>query len=309
MDRNVRGAAELLLERSRGDYARALEECGASVQGDSGDSFARGALWSAFQETFRAHSRRALKDYVALLALFDAVDPSDEIEETYEAHVDRMAQELLERLGTGARADRNRVGNLVSALKAEAQEALRSETSRAKRARRPESSETPAADELDDRLALVRRGAFDRDLVEAVERSRREKEPLALVMMDIDHFKKINDSHGHPVGDEVLVEVASLVVERMAHKGRAYRYGGEEVALLLPAYSAEEASGLAERIRKDLEARAVSSKNLRVTASFGVASIPDQASDAKALLERADSALYQAKQGGRNRVRTAEGDP
>ena len=306
MDRNVRGAAELLLEQNRGDYARALEECGVSVQG--GDSFARGALWSAFQETFRAHSRRALKDYVALLALFD-VDPSDEIEETYLAHVDRMAQDVLERLGTGARADRNRVGNLVSTLKAEAQEALRSEASRAKRARRPRSGETPAADELDDRLALARRGAFDRDLVEGVEKSRREKEPFALVMMDIDHFKKINDSHGHPVGDEVLVAVASLVVERVAHKGRAYRYGGEEVALLLPAYSAEEASGLAERIRKDLEARSHSSKNLRVTASFGVASIPDQAPDAKALLERADSALYQAKQGGRNRVQTAEGDP
>jgi len=309
VDRNVRGAAELLLERNRGDYARALQECGASVQGDSGDSFARGTLWSAFQETFRAHSRRALKDYAVLLALFDAVDPSDEIEETYEAHVDRMARELLERLGTCARADRNRVGNLVSALKAEAQEALRSEASRAQRARRPGSSDTPAADELDDRLALARRGAFDRDLLETVERSRREKEPLALVMMDIDHFKKINDSHGHPVGDEVLVEVANLVVGRAAHKGRAYRYGGEEVALLLPAYSAEEASGLAERIRKDLEARAFSSKNLRVTASFGVASIPDQASDAKALLESADSALYQAKQGGRNRVRMAGGDP
>ncbi len=295
------------MERNRGEYARALEECGVSVQG--GDSLARGALWSAFQETFRAHSRRALKDYVALLALFDAGDPSDEIEETYDAHVDRMAQEVLERLGTGARADKNRVGNLVSTLKAEAQEALRAEASRAKRARRPRSGETPAKGELDDRLALARRGAFDRDLAEGVERSRREKEPFALVMMDIDHFKKINDSHGHPVGDEVLVAVASLVVERVAHKGRAYRYGGEEVALLLPAYSAEEASGLAERIRKDLEARSLSSKNLRVTASFGVASIPDQAPDAKALLERADSALYQAKQGGRNRVQTAEGDP
>jgi len=309
VDQNVREAAKLLLERKRSEYAQALEACEVSVEEDGGNSFARGALWSAFQEAFRAHSRRALKDYVTLLALFDAIASSDGLEDAYGAHVDRMAQELSERLGSGARADRNRVGNLVSALKAEAQEALRSEASRARRTRSPESSESPGADELDDRLPLARRGAFDRDLVEAVESSRREKSPLALVMMDIDHFKKINDSHGHPVGDEVLVEVASLVVERTAHKGRAYRYGGEEVALLLATYSAEEASGLAERIRRDLEARAVSSKNLRVTASFGVASIPDQASDAKSLLERADSALYQAKQGGRNRVQTASGVP
>lgn len=309
VDGNVRGAAELLLQLRFGDYTRALSACEVSVEREGGDSFARGALWSAFQDAFRAHCRRALEDYVSLLALFDALASSEELERGYGAHVDRMSQELLKRLGTGARADRNRVSNLVSALKAEAQEALSEEASRQSRGRLPESSESSDGGELDDRLPLGRRGAFDRDLVEAVEISRRQKRPLALVMMDIDHFKKVNDAHGHPVGDEVLLAVAGLVVERTAHKGRAYRYGGEEVALLLPTYSAEEASGLAERIRRDLEGRALSSKDLRVTASFGVASIPDQASDAKALLERADSALYQAKESGRNRVQTAPDNP
>jgi diguanylate cyclase (GGDEF)-like protein len=146
-------------------------------------------------------------------------------------------------------------------------------------------------------------------LEEEIQRGQRYKHPLSFLMMDIDHFKKINDAHGHPVGDEVLVEVAGLVVRRLAYKGRAYRYGGEEISLLLRDYSAEEAAGLAERIRRDLEVRTLASRNLRVTASFGVASLPDQASDAKALLEVADVALYEAKRGGRNRVRVAEGSP
>ena len=131
-------------------------------------------------------------------------------------------------------------------------------------------------------------------------------DPVSLVMIDLDHFKSVNDRHGHPVGDEVLLEVAGRVVRRASRKGKAYRYGGEEFALLLPGYSAEEAVGLAERIRKDLEQATLSSKSLKVTASFGVACVPDQAPDSKTLLEKADAALYAAKKGGRNRVR-AEG--
>jgi diguanylate cyclase (GGDEF)-like protein len=304
MEPNVREAAELLLGKKLEDFCDALE----SPAGESDDTVDRGARWSASQECLRAHSRRALKDYIALIALFGALAPGEEIEELYDAHADRLGESLLDRLGSVARADRNRASNLVASVKAEAREILREEVSRWIRARSAASNEMAKSEELDDRLPLARRGVFDRDLVELVEDARRENQALSLVMMDIDHFKKINDAHGHPVGDEVLVEVASLVVKRLAHKGRAYRYGGEEIALLLPTYSSEEAFGLAERIRKDLEGRTLSSRNLRVTASFGVASVPDQAPDAKSLLERADAALYESKQGGRNRVRAAGRD-
>ena len=311
MEGNVRQAAELLLARKLDDFREALDADAASAPRgeDGGDSLARSALWNSFRESLRAHSRRALKDYIALLTLFGALAPGDGIEEIFDRHADRMAETLLERVGSAARADRNRAVNLVVAIKAEAQGVLLEEASRWMPVRSSGSTKGPATHELDDRLPLARRGAFDSDLVEAVVEARRENRPLSLVMMDIDHFKKINDAHGHPVGDEVLVEVAGLVVRRLAYKGRAYRYGGEEISLLLRDYSAEEAAGLAERIRKDLEVRTLASRNLRVTASFGVASLPDQASDAKALLEVADVALYEAKRGGRNRVRVAEGSP
>jgi diguanylate cyclase (GGDEF)-like protein len=99
------------------------------------------------------------------------------------------------------------------------------------------------------------------------------------------------------------MEVSEMVVKRLAHKGKAYRYGGEEISLLLPSYSAEEAAGLAERIRKDIAREPLSSKSLEVTASFGVASVPDHGTSASELLENADKALYGAKENGRNRVR------
>lgn len=305
MDRSAHEAAGLLLGRKLEDFREALESAAESLGGEDGggDSLVRGVPWTSVQVMLRAHSRKALKDYIELLCLFGTLESGDGTEELYELHADRMMELLLKRVGGEGRADRNRALNLVAAVKAEARQTLLEETSRWKqRARRAESNESPGAGELDDRLPLARRRVFDHDLSEAAKSAGRDHQPLSLVMMDIDHFKKVNDSWGHPVGDEVLVEVATLVVERLAHKGRAYRYGGEEISLLLPTYSAEEAAGLAERIRKDLEARTLSSRKLRVTASFGVASIPDQSRDAKALLERADAALYEAKEGGRNRV-------
>ncbi len=150
---------------------------------------------------------------------------------------------------------------------------------------------------------MNRSRAFDRDLLETVKAAKRTEEPLSLVMIDLDHFKSVNDQHGHPVGDEVLLAVAELVIKCVGRKGRAYRYGGEEFALLLPNYSVEEAVCLAERIRKDIEGAVVSSQHLNVTASFGVACVPENASDPKTVLEKADAALYEAKNLGRNCVR------
>lgn len=162
-------------------------------------------------------------------------------------------------------------------------------------------------DELDDRLPLYRRKVFDSDLVRHVAEAC-AKSPLALVMLDLDKFKAVNDTHGHPVGDELLLEVARCAMDVIGNKGRAYRYGGEEIAILLPNYTEEEALVLAERMRRVLEDSIWTSKQLKITASFGVAVTPSLASDASGLLSLADAALYEAKKLGRNYVRLS-GEP
>jgi diguanylate cyclase (GGDEF)-like protein len=159
-------------------------------------------------------------------------------------------------------------------------------------------------DDQDDRLPLLRRKVFDSDLLEYVGEARVER-PVALVMLDLDKFKAVNDSHGHPIGDELLIDVARCTTEVVGAKGRVYRYGGEEIAILLPNYSPEEALALAERLRRALETGTWTSKQLKVTGSFGVAVAPALATSAPDLLRLADAALYDAKDLGRNYVRLA----
>lgn len=298
MDPEIQEVVELL-------FSRRLDAFGDTVRPEGGDTdtMARTAELARCGELLRAHCSRTLSDYIAVLELFDALADSDGLESVFAAHVDRAAATLLDTLGATGHSDRNRVTNQAASIKADTAGELRDEIGRARKAR--EQSDN-APDELDDRLPLGRRGAFDRELARAALEAERDGEPFALVMIDIDHFKRVNDVHGHPVGDEVLLEVAKLVVNRVVRKGSAYRFGGEEFSLLLPGYSAEEAVGLAERLRKDLEVAVVSSKGLNVTASFGVASVPAHASRADDLLEQTDAALYQAKRAGRNRVDTPD---
>jgi diguanylate cyclase (GGDEF)-like protein len=122
-------------------------------------------------------------------------------------------------------------------------------------------------------------------------------------MVDLDRFK-----HGHPVGDEVLLEVSRRLAKRVGAKGSVYGYGGEEIAILLPNYCAEEALALAERLRKGMEEMSVGSPKLNVTASFGIACIPQHATSPEQLLRLADAALREAKDLGRNYMRIS-GEP
>jgi diguanylate cyclase (GGDEF)-like protein len=121
-------------------------------------------------------------------------------------------------------------------------------------------------------------------------------------MVDIDHFKKINDKHGHPTGDRVLKGVADAL--RKSVRGKAgesvYRYGGEELAILLPRLPLAKAAQVAERVRAAIAARPIA--GVVVTASLGVAPLDASMRTADDLIARADAALYRAKQGGRNRV-------
>jgi diguanylate cyclase (GGDEF)-like protein len=142
--------------------------------------------------------------------------------------------------------------------------------------------------ELDELVGLYRRIVLDRDLLNLIAESEEVGNPLAVVMIDIDKFKRVNDSHGHPAGDEVLKFVANTIKRTTGSKGKSYRYGGEELAIILPNYSAEEAAALSERIRKEIEAGTIGVEEISVTASFGIAELPRHGTTAEALIKAAD---------------------
>jgi two-component system cell cycle response regulator len=146
--------------------------------------------------------------------------------------------------------------------------------------------------------------SFQARLEEEVKRAERYKEPLSMVMLDIDHFKRFNDVYGHLAGDAVLKAVASAMKLDLASSELAARYGGEEFALVLPRQSKAEAMERAENLRKAVAGLRVpiEAELLNVTASLGVASYPDDAMTKKGILEAADQALYLSKKNGRDQV-------
>jgi len=158
---------------------------------------------------------------------------------------------------------------------------------------------------LDGLLGIPDRAEFDKDFVEYAGQAT-AIQPFSLLMLDLDHFKGINDDFGHPVGDEVLRQTACAVGKVVMGKGEVYRYGGEEVVVFLPNHSLPEAMAVAERIRAAVQLVDVPSVDREITASLGVATFPDTTTDAGRLLENTDKALYSSKQNGRNRVTDAQ---
>lgn len=158
---------------------------------------------------------------------------------------------------------------------------------------------------VDGLTGVANRRRFDEALEEACASASQQGEPLSLVLIDLDHFKKLNDTQGHQDGDEALRAVAALLQERTeARGGLAARFGGEEFAWLLPGVSLETAKAEAEKLRilvRDAHIRHDAAEHGIVTASLGVSASSGQASPL-ALVAAADAALYRAKSGGRNRV-------
>ncbi len=154
---------------------------------------------------------------------------------------------------------------------------------------------------------LFNRRRFHAVLNSEYERARRYKTPFSLAMLDIDFFKKINDSCGHTVGDTVLKEVSLIIRENIREIDTASRFGGEEFMLILPNTEKTSALVVAERIRLAIERQSFSGVDRTVTVSIGICGMPDANVDYEDKLIRcADFALYRAKQLGRNRSMTAE---
>ncbi|MFB6346564.1 MAG: GGDEF domain-containing protein [bacterium] len=151
---------------------------------------------------------------------------------------------------------------------------------------------------------LLNRGGFEDCLDDEVNRARRYGGPLTVLMLDLDHFKEINDTHGHGAGDRVIETVGQLLQDETRETDVTGRIGGEEFAVLLPEILLEDARELAARIRGGLADKTFSagSETFEVTCSIGVAEWKSSDDTAEEFLQRADEALYQAKEAGRNRV-------
>lgn len=152
---------------------------------------------------------------------------------------------------------------------------------------------------------LPNRRAIEDTLKRMIAQASRTAQPLSALMIDVDHFKTINDLYGHERGDEALAALGALLQENLRESDFAGRQGGEEFIVLAPATDATGAASLAENLRATIEALQVASLDHRLSASIGVATFPDVASGATGLVRMADRALYAAKERGRNRVELA----
>jgi diguanylate cyclase (GGDEF)-like protein len=156
--------------------------------------------------------------------------------------------------------------------------------------------------------ALNRTAIFD-FLQREMRRAARQSQPMGVVLIDLDHFKKVNDTYGHLAGDAVLREAMQRIQAAVRGYDAVGRYGGEEFLVIVPGAGDDETRGLAERVREQIRSQHFGwdGGEIAVTASFGVATGSGDI-DMEGLLRAADAALYRAKDGGRDRVEVAGGD-
>jgi two-component system, cell cycle response regulator len=176
-------------------------------------------------------------------------------------------------------------------------------------------SELEKLSRVDGLTGLINRRHFEERLQEEFARASRYRSPMSCFLLDIDHFKKVNDTYGHPFGDVVLKEVAGVARRALRDVDVLARYGGEELVAILPETPPEEAWRAAERVRMGIEAMRLTCRTVnpsvvvKCTASIGVVTWPrDDITEAGQMLQLADNCLYEAKHSGRNRVVQAESD-
>ena len=159
---------------------------------------------------------------------------------------------------------------------------------------------------LDALTGLLNRHALEQEFAREAERSDRSKEALSLVLLDLDHFKFVNDLYGHQAGDLLLCQVARILQQTLRRMDLIARIGGEEFVALLPQTEKLQADTIAERLRQEIQLSqvAIGRSQLSVTASIGVAVWHGETDNWEALLERADAGMYLAKSAGRNRVQS-----
>jgi diguanylate cyclase (GGDEF)-like protein len=208
---------------------------------------------------------------------------------------------------------RLRLGQEVGVLrKAVAEKQQRDEEAYAHLTRRVESLQAKLAElevevAADSLTRVANRGHFDRMLVRMVAQARQGGRPLSLAMVDVDHFKQINDTHGHPIGDRVLLCIAQLLAKSVRTTDVVARYGGEEFAVLMPGASVSEVEDRYQALLQEIAASAYAYDVLgrrevvRFTVSCGLTDLQG-AEREEDLVKRADEALYEAKRRGRNRV-------
>ncbi len=162
---------------------------------------------------------------------------------------------------------------------------------------------------IDDHTGLFNSRHLKRTLEVEVIRATRFGHPISLVFFDLDHFKQVNDQHGHTIGSKLLREVGLLLARTLRSTDIAVRYGGDEFVAILPETSKDQAVDAGRRLRDALESTKFLAGEpygpLRMSASFGVASFPDDAKTPEELVEHADAAMYAAKRAGRGRVEAA----
>ena len=170
--------------------------------------------------------------------------------------------------------------------------------------------ELEKANRLDSLTGLNNRRYFDEIIKKESERAGRYHHPTSLIMLDLDHFKKVNDNFGHQTGDLVLQTLSKILLDQVRQSDTPCRYGGEEFAVILPETGLFEAKRIAERIRQMIAQQNIVTHNnihLRITASLGIASTEDN--HTIDLIAAADQALYHAKESGRNRIATTPSAP
>jgi diguanylate cyclase (GGDEF)-like protein len=144
-------------------------------------------------------------------------------------------------------------------------------------------------------------------ITKELERATRYKRPVSLIMIDIDHFKNINDTYGHQTGDQVLKELAVIFNNTIRTSDIAGRFGGEEFLLVLPELDHDKALALAERIRTGVESHLIQFEgdSIKVTISLGISTYPQHGDSPNTLIKACDDAMYAAKENGRNQVKSA----